>query len=237
MNYKTIMKGAILLEDRAIKLGIYIKEKRKKKFPKLDNFTEATGINKGTLSKLENGKLAKNVSPFLLKDIAKALNIDYKDLYKIAGYLEEVEIKEVTVKGNAIKLDHKIIELPVYGRASAGPGYINLENQISTKRVIANGFSADSFIVEVTGDSMSYEINDGDWAVVDPQQRDYIENKVYVVTYEEETFIKQIVCPAKGMVVLKSFNGKYEDKYVMKDSLSRLKVEGRVVKVISEKRF
>ncbi len=39
------------------------------------------------------------------------------------------------------------------------------------------------------------------------------------------------------MVVLKNFNGKYENKYVMKDSLSRLKMEGRVVKIISEKRF
>ncbi len=226
--------------DKAEVLGIYIKKIRQQKFPKLENFSIATGINKGTLSRLENGKLAKNISPFLLKDVAKGLNIDYKDLYKIVGYLDEedaIKGEEKEEKGNVKVLDHKVIELPVYGRASAGDGYINLENQISTKRVVANGFSPESFIVEVTGDSMSYEINDGDWAVVDPQQKDYMENKVYVVTYEGETFIKQIVCPAKGMVVLKSFNRKYEDKYVMKDSLDQLKVEGRVIKVISEKRF
>ncbi len=229
-------------EEKLKKLGLYIKEIRERKGFGTNQFAAKIDVSPSYITKLEKGNVA-TVHPYLLKRVADGLRIDYKELYRIVDYLEQ-EISDTFIKGvhkgekgNVKFLDHKVVDLPVYGRASAGDGYINLENQISTKRVIANGFSPESFIVEVTGDSMSYEINDGDWAVVDPQQKDYIENKVYVVTYEGETFIKQIICPAKGMVVLKSFNRKYEDKYVMKDSLDHLKVEGRVVKVISEKRF
>ncbi len=224
-------------EEKLKKLGVYIKKIREKKGFGTNQFAAKIDVSPSYITKLEKGNVA-TVHPYLLKRVADGLRIDYKELYKMVDYLEEEEkSREIEKKGNVKILDYKVVELPVYGRASAGDGYINLENQISIKRVIANGFGPKSFIVEVTGDSMSYEINDGDWAVVDPQQKDYIENKVYVVTYEGETFIKQIVCPAKGMVVLKSFNRKYEDKYVMKDSLDQLKVEGRVVKVISEKRF
>lgn len=207
-------------EELRLKLANYLNEIRDGKNIGFNQLSLKSEVNPGVLTKILNGT-NKKINPYQLMKLASALKVDYKELYKIVGYLEEAEeVKEKIEnreKGNAVKLAHKIIELPVYGKASAGPGYINLDNQISTKRVIANGFSPDSFIVKVTEDSMSYEINDGDWAVVDPQQRDYVENKVYVVTYEEETFIKQIVCPTKGMVILKSFNGKCTDKYVMKE--------------------
>ena len=211
-----------------------LKEKRQLGFNQL---ALKAGINAKSLNLIMNGE-TKRINPFQLKKIAYALRVDYKELYKIVGYLDEDDFgsSETTLKVNEVKfLDTKVVELPVYGKVSAGNGHINLENIIKYKKALANGFGPDSFFVEVTGNSMAHVINDGDFAIVDPQLKDYIQDKVYVVTYNDETFIKQVKCPRENMVVLRSFNSEYDDKYIVDDQIKDLKIEGRVVKIISER--
>ncbi|GLI56994.1 hypothetical protein PM10SUCC1_25080 [Propionigenium maris DSM 9537] len=75
-------------EEKRIELGKILKKKRLEKNYGLNQFSIKTGVNKSILSRLESGSVLK-INPFMLKDIAKGLAIDYKDLYKIVGYLEE----------------------------------------------------------------------------------------------------------------------------------------------------
>lgn len=230
------MNKYVVNTEKRKKLGEYIKRVREEKKLGMNQLSVKISVTNSLISKLENG-LTQKISPFLLKEIAQGLRIDYKELYKIVGYLDEDDCNDVQMTSeNEVKfLDVEIIELPVYGKASAGPGYINLGNIVGYKKIINHGFSEDAFVVEITGDSMSTVIDDGDIVVVDPQLKEYIAGKVYVVTYNDETFIKQIQCPKKDLIILKSFNPEYDDKYIVDDNISHLKIEGRVVKVISEK--
>lgn len=75
-------------EEKRLKLGKFLKEKRFQKNYGLNQFAIKTGVNKSILSRLESGNILK-INPFMLKDIAKGLNINYKELYKTVGYLEE----------------------------------------------------------------------------------------------------------------------------------------------------
>lgn len=212
-----------------------LKEERKLGFNQL---SLKAGINAKSLNLILKGE-TKRINPYQLKKIASALKIDYKELYKMVGYLEEEDFKnKKEINKSEVKfIDVKIIELPVYGIASAGKGYINLETVLKYKKVIDDSISSDSFLVEVTGDSMAPLINDEDIVVVDPQLNDYIDGKIYVVTYNDETYIKQVQCPKKNIIVLKSLNPNYEDKYIVDDEIKELKIEGRVVKVITEKKI
>lgn len=227
-------------EEKRNLLSKIIKKKRKEKKLGLNQLALKTGVQKSLISRLENALILK-INPKLIKLIAEGLDLDYMQLYKVVGYVNEEDYscknKKGTIRSEVKFLDAKIVELPVYGKASAGKGYINLENIIKYKRVIANGFSADSFLVEVSGDSMATIINDEDIVVVDPQLKDYEPGKVYVVTLDDETYIKQVQCPKKNMIVLKSFNSKYDDKYIIDEEIKDLKIEGRVVKIISERRI
>ena len=93
-----IKDNYIVPEEKRIKLGNYIKETRlNSSYRKLglNELSDITGISNSLISNLENGKIQK-INPFLLQDIAKGLEIDYKILYKIIGYLD-----------NDIKLDEK----------------------------------------------------------------------------------------------------------------------------------
>lgn len=83
----------IISEEKRKQLGNYIKEARLAHLPNklgLNELAEITGTAGSLISNLENGKIQK-INPFLLQDIASGLEIDYKILYKIVGFLNEDE--------------------------------------------------------------------------------------------------------------------------------------------------
>jgi len=224
--------------EKRIKLSEYIVKIKEKRELGFNQLSLKAGLNPSVLNRILKTE-TKIINPYQLKKIASALRIDYKELYKMVGYLEEEEFKggiEIN-ESEAEYTDVKIIKLPVYGVASAGKGYLNLETILKYKKVIDDGFSSDSFLVEVNGDSMATLINDKDIVVVDPQLNDYVAGKIYVITYNDETYIKQVQCPKKNIIVLKSLNSNYEDKYIIDEEIKQVKVEGRVVKVITEKKL
>ena len=78
-------------EERRIELGNYIKKARLNHTPNklgLYDLAELTDSSTSLISKIENGKIQK-INPFLLQDIAKVLEIDYRVLYRIVGFLNE----------------------------------------------------------------------------------------------------------------------------------------------------
>ena len=142
---------------------------------------------------------------------------------------EKAKIEEV----NSTQV--QMIELPVYGRAAAGNGYINMENIIRTEYLVAipgEDFPKGAFIAEVYGESMFPTLLDGDFAIVDPDCNDKnINNQICVVTYNGQTFIKRVVRKEK-YVILMSDNPdrvKYEDIIVPTDEYSDLVCHGIVI--------
>lgn len=220
------MNDYIIPEEIRIKLGEYIKYIREKNGLGLNQLAVKIDVVSSLLSRLENGKVLK-VNPFLLKKISEGLKIDYKELYKIVGYLEEDE--EIP------KVETRLVELPVYGRAAAGNGYINMENIIRTEYLVAipgEDFPKGAFIAEVYGESMFPTLLDGDFAIVDPDCNDKnINNQICVITYNGQTFIKRVVRKEK-YVILMSDNPdrvKYEDIIVPTDEYSDLVCHGIVI--------
>lgn len=80
-------KNFEILPQKRIDLGNYLKEKREEKRISIINLTDLTGLFPSDLMKIENGTL-NIINPLKLKKIAKVLKLDYKELYKIIGYLD-----------------------------------------------------------------------------------------------------------------------------------------------------
>lgn len=92
-------------------LGNYIKECREKSNLGLNQFCLKTGVQPSLFSRLENGKLLK-INPFLLQKISCGLKIDYKDLYKMIGYLDNKDFLELdNYKQKCEELEKKIKKL------------------------------------------------------------------------------------------------------------------------------
>ena len=213
--------------------GEILKEIRLKNGDSLQRLAEKTEIVFTYIDKIEKG--TRPINKDNLEKFIKVYPLYKKQFEK--AYLDE--IMPESLKGSTFNMEEQKVNtviLPVYGKASAGNGYINLDQEIYYFPIKKGNFSDRSFLVEINGNSMEPTLEDGDYALVDPDNIDYVKNKIYVVTYNDESFIKRIVMDSKSKIImLKSDNPEYEDILITKDMQVYLKIEGRVVQVISNK--
>ena len=102
-------------------------------------------------------------------------------------------IKPQSFNNKANEVDKNIVELPIAGRIAAGlpiEAIESGENSFSVPRVLTKG--ADSFILEVRGDSMiGAGINDGDFAIIKKQSTANNGDIVVALTDENEATLKR----------------------------------------------
>lgn len=213
--------------------GKILKEIRLKNGDSLQRLAEKTEIVFTYIDKIEKG--TRPINKDNLEKFIKVYPLYKKQFEK--AYLDE--IMPESLKGSTFNMEEQKVNtviLPVYGKASAWNGYINLDQEIYYFPIKKGDFSDRSFLVEINGNSMEPTLEDGDYALVDPDNIDYVKNKIYVVTYNDESFIKRMVVDGKSKIVmLKSDNPEYEDILITKDMQVYLKIEGRVIQVISNK--
>ena len=213
--------------------GKTFKEIRLKNNDSLRGLGEKIDISFSYIDQIEKG--LRPINKDILEKFIKVYPLYKKQLEK--AYLDE--IMPESLKGSTFNIEEQKVNtviLPVYGKASAGNGYINLDQEIYYFPIKKGDFSDRSFLVEISGNSMEPTLEDGDYALVDPDNIDYVKNKIYVVTYNDESFIKRMVMDAKSKIVmLKSDSPEYEDILITKDMQVYLKIEGRVIQVISNK--
>ena len=213
--------------------GETFKEIRLKNNDSLRGLGEKVELSFSYIDQIEKGM--RPINKDVLEKFIKVYPLHKRELEK--AYLNE--IMPESLKGSTFNMEEQKVNtviLPVYGKASAGNGYINLDQEIYYFPIKKGDFSDRSFLVEINGNSMEPTLEDGDYALVDPDNIDYVKNKIYVVTYNDESFIKRMVVDTKSKIVmLKSDNPEYEDILITKDMQAYLKIEGRVIQVISNK--
>lgn len=146
------MNKYIVNQEKREKLGQYIKRIREEKGLGLNQLAVKIEIVSSLLSKLENG-LTQKISPFLLKKISEGLKIDYKELYKIIGYLDEEDFIDGKLKKeyeNKIKeLEEKLKEYKIQ---------TTIENNSNNGHIIVgNGNNIKS---SYTGTELSKELSE-----------------------------------------------------------------------------
>ena len=76
-----------------ISIGKYIADLRLERGMSQRELAEKSGLSNTEISRLENGKRVKP-SPATLRGISEALGVEYSDLMKAAGYIEEVHTED-----------------------------------------------------------------------------------------------------------------------------------------------
>ncbi|MBB5144829.1 transcriptional regulator with XRE-family HTH domain [Cerasibacillus quisquiliarum] len=73
--------------------GLYIRKLRKERNMTIRQLELYSGVSNSYLSQMENGKRGIP-SPEIIKKLSNGLNVDYNELMKRAGYLEETESEQ-----------------------------------------------------------------------------------------------------------------------------------------------
>lgn len=214
-------------------LALVVKKLREKKEMTQKELAKKANIGSGTLGDIERGANKSTVKT--INKIAQALNLSKEEKSLLDNAFLGKEIKKNS--NGIISEENLLITLPVRAKASAGNGCINLDDSefLYSKTIRKNGFHSDCYLIEVVGDSMEPLIKEGAFVVVDPKQINYIAGKIYVVKYEESTFIKKVIYDeSKQIMVLKSINSNYDDIYITGNILESITILGRAVKFVLE---
>ena len=191
-------------EELRVKLGNYIEELRQKKDYGFNQLALKSGVNVKSLNEIIYGK-SKKVNPFHLQKIAKALNVDYKEFYRIVGYLDE-EKKDIA--GN-IDLNVDYQKVPVYSSISAGYGACESEIIDYIALPVVKDFSGDIFGIKVFGDSMEYTIENH--SIVFIKKGVEVPNKkIGAFLLNNQALLKRYFVTENG-VFLRSDNREYPD--------------------------
>ena len=191
-------------EKLRIKLGNYIEELREKRGYTFNQLALKSGVNVKSLNEIKFGK-SKKVNPFHLQKIAKALNIDYKELYKIVGYLDED--KNEIIGNIDLNLEYK--KVPLYSSISAGYGACESDVIDYIALPMVNAFSGDVFAVRVNGDSMEHTIENHSIVFI-KRDSEVANKKIGAFLLNNEALLKRYYITDNG-VFLRSDNREYPD--------------------------
>lgn len=157
-------------------LGTELKELREKKGLSLREVNKLTGISYSHLNMIENNK--RNVTPALLRNLANVYNVNYLDLYVLAGYMELVEDTIERNKIEDIEISKQYYMTPVYGKISAGqPNWAEecIEGRIPIDPELMNIINPEEcFFLRVNGESMNQLIKNGAFALI--RKTDIVKN-------------------------------------------------------------
>ncbi len=209
-----------------------LKELRQQAGLRQVDLAKKIGIAQNTLSYWEQGKCDIDIES--LRNIADffGCTVDYL-LYRE----EDKKINTAPdIKPNAVFLDNKKIRmLPLYETVSAGFGaYASDEIVDYVPCFIENDYEADNSIcLKVWGDSMSPKIESGDVIQVIKQSSVDSGSIAVVLLDEEEGLVKRVVY-GKTWIELHSLNPAYPTQRFEKEDVLRLRVVGKVKKIIKD---
>lgn len=130
----------------------------------------------------------------------------------------------------------KIQKLPIKGKAAAGLGYMNFqENEkfFNINLPTEKKLPKEVFLVEVDGNSMFPTLLDGDMILIDPnlQDKEQINGKIAVFTYFDQTYVKRVKISENQIRLISDNSDKktYPDIVIEGENLEFLSCQGVVI--------
>lgn len=188
-------------EKARIKLGKLIDDLRNRKNLGFNQLAMKSGVNVRSLNEILNGN-SKKINPFFLQNIANALGIDYREFYKIVGYLEEDN-------NSNIKIETEYRSIPLFSNICAGSGGAEADIVDYLAVPAINNFRGDVFAVKVDGDSMEHTIEDKSIVFI-KKDVEVQNNKIGAFILNNESYLKRL-CKMGEKIFLRSDNRDYPD--------------------------
>lgn len=197
-----------------ININEVLKEYRNLSGLSLDDLQKRSGIPKSTLSRYENNPNQKiDIKAF--SEIAKVLQIP-------ASVIEGIWIDENSLPGE------KEIKLPVLGRVCAGNGIFAEQNVVGTETADSKYGTGEYFYLNVSGNSMSPQINSGDMVLVKRQEIVDSGDVAVVMVDREDGMLKKVVIE-DDCIKLVSFNPYYPEFVFKGKDMNRVDIVGKVI--------
>lgn len=151
------------------------------------------------------------------------------DVIKIADYFG-VSLNELT--GSDDEADAGLV--PIVGRIQAGYPIESYTGRYGTIRLPSDrSMSSDLFVLEVVGDSMMPIVMEGDIIICEKVESSSANNKICVVTIDEESTLKKLKIDSKGITLI-PLNPLYKEMHYSKQECKEknFRIDGKVIESI-----
>lgn len=207
------------------------KELRKSRSLTQQQLADYLKISKSSVNMYERGEREPSLET--LEMIADYFNVDMDFLLGKADIANKIFLTQEKSNISSVIPQEKIYNIPVYATVSAGLGALAEDEVVEyMPMLIDNPYDvADTFGLKVRGDSMYPKIEDGDIIVV-RRQTSVDSGTVAVMLLDgEEGLVKKVIYD-KHSIELHSFNPEYKTRIFEGAEVQRLKVVGKVLKVV-----
>lgn len=231
-------------------LGSRIRHYREKSGLTLDQLSERSGVDVGTISALENRDSSRSK---FASAIAAGLGMSVEMLEDPAQDYDVLALRSATrsapapVSAPAAANDflaEGYARLPVLAEASAGPGryaaqevvqHIDVLESYIRQRLNTNPRNVQ--VLTARGSSMTGLIEDGDIMFVQPT-KEFTDDGIYILTFDDLIRVKRLsISMATGNVVIESNDGRRPEELPFREVPHRLHIQGRVLGSWSLKNF
>ena len=195
------------IHKRRLELGISV-----------DDLARALGKNRTTIYRYENSRI-ENLPSTVLEPLAKELQTTPEALM---GWPAD----SAPLPSNAIPV-RALRPIPIIGSVRAGWNGIALEEILGVDYADVSTPS-DYFFLQVHGDSMAPQINDGDLALVHRQPSAESGDIIVAVVNGESGTIKKYIRRGAS-VILHPFNERYDDLVLTGSQLDSFIITGKVI--------
>ena len=140
------MQNFIIAEEDALKLGAYLKEKRKEKSLTIAELEARSGINRADIHRLESGQ-KKRLNPFQLVSLAETLEINLIELYILVGFINKKAISDFVEKKTDERINEQLkiisytgaIKIPIYENFESALGFTKNVSPVKYTTLFLNG--------------------------------------------------------------------------------------------------
>lgn len=190
----------------------------------LKQIADKIGVTEATVQRWESGNI-KSLRQGRISQLAEIL-------HTTPSVLMGWEQKEDSI---VILDDYKYYEVPRFDSIAAGFGVIADSNPVGTDLLPFKCLSEakETMTVKVSGDSMFPKIENGDIIAVKKQTSVDSGTVAAVLIDETEAVVKKVTY-GSDWIILHSFNPEYMDREFRGAEVQRIRVLGRVMKVIKE---
>lgn len=193
------------------KIGKKLKRVRKKNGWSLEEMSRRVSIFPQVLQNYENGNWP--ISPDLLNDLAKTMNIPPNELLK-EGDTQTVQVPELkiyqptSIAGTPAIKGEDYISIPLTDSSIAAGQPIIQENNIEDYVLLhirAAGKKKNLVASRVDGDSMEPMLHSGDIVVIDRDDKNVIKKRIFAIFYDEGLTAKYIEFQ-QNLLILRPIN-------------------------------
>lgn len=232
-------------------LGARIRYYREKAGLTLDQLSERSGVDVGTISALENRDSSRSkYATALAQGLGMSLEMlemesaDHDVAALISGAIPQPPTPVGVPTSSRENPPEGYVRLPVMCEASAGPGRVPqletvqpvdvLESYIRKK---LNANPRNLKVLTARGGSMTGLIEDGDIMFVEPTT-EFTDDGIYILTLDDLIRVKRLsVSMATGNVLIESNDGRKSEELPLREVPGRLHIQGRVLGAWSLRSF